>query len=277
MVAGFRLRMAILDDVAALNALIHASVRELSRDVYSPQQIESALTYVFGVDTQLVRDGTYFVIEADNGEIAGCGGWSFRQTLFGGDQMKSDADPLLDPATEAARVRAFFVHPDFARRGVGSLLMRACFDAAYAAGFARLELMATLPGVPLYERRGFQASAPVWVTLPDDVPVPFVPMTCDLASVAVKICTIADRFQITGRGLVVVMQETYGQLQQTLKVGQTLELRRADGTRQPVTIKGFEISRVPAVSFRDKRIGLNLSGVTRDQVREGDELWTRPA
>lgn len=171
-----RLRIATPDDIATLDAFIPQSVRGLSRDIYTEQQIESALTHIFGIDTQLVQDQTYFVVESAEGTLAGCGGWSFRQTLFGGDQMKADADPLLDPATDAARVRAFFVSPDFARQGVGSLLMQTCLDAARAAGFHRLELMATLPGVPLYRRWDFIASPQVDVLLPDGVTVPFVPM-----------------------------------------------------------------------------------------------------
>jgi GNAT superfamily N-acetyltransferase len=108
--------------------------------------------------------------------VVGCGGWSRRRTLYGGDQMKSGADPLLDPRTEAARIRAFFVHPDWARRGIGSGIMRACMDAARAAGFRRLELMATLPGEPLYRRFGFAVEERVETVLPDGVRVPFVRM-----------------------------------------------------------------------------------------------------
>jgi GNAT superfamily N-acetyltransferase len=169
------LRLATAEDLPALRALIPDSVRALSQGFYTPEQIESAIRYVFGPDTQLIADGTYFAAEAE-GMIVGCGGWSRRRTLYGGDQMKDADDPLLDPATEAARIRAFFVHPQWARRGVGSAIMRACSDAAAQAGFQRLELMATLPGEPLYRAFGFEALERVETTLPDGVRVPFVRM-----------------------------------------------------------------------------------------------------
>jgi GNAT superfamily N-acetyltransferase len=169
------LRLATPDDLPALQALIPASVRALSQGYYTPEQIESAIRHVFGPDTQLIADGTYFAAEAE-GTIAGCGGWSRRRTLYGGDQMKDAEDPLLDPATEAARIRAFFVHPDWARRGIASAIMEACRAAAAAAGFQRLELMATLPGEPLYRAFGFQVLERVEATLPDGVRVPFVRM-----------------------------------------------------------------------------------------------------
>lgn len=169
------LRLATLDDLPALGALIPASVRGLSGAWYTPEQIESAIRHVFGADTQLIADGTYFVAE-DGGTIAGCGGWSRRRTLYGGDQMKESADPLLDQARDAARIRAFFVHPAYARRGVGARILGACVDAAREAGFRSLELMATLPGVPLYERFGFEPAERVESTLPDGVTVAFVRM-----------------------------------------------------------------------------------------------------
>jgi GNAT superfamily N-acetyltransferase len=169
------LRLATLDDLPALRALIPASVRALSQGFYTPQQVESAIRHVFGPDTQLIADGTYFAAEAE-GTIVGCGGWSRRRTLYGGDQMKDAEDPLLDPAAEAARIRAFFVHPAWARRGVASAIMHACRDAAAQAGFQRLELMATLPGEPLYRAFGFEARERVESTLPDGVRVPFVRM-----------------------------------------------------------------------------------------------------
>lgn len=169
------LRLATPDDLPALQALIPASVRALSQGYYTPEQIESAIRHVFGPDTQLIADGTYFAAEAE-GTIAGCGGWSRRRTLYGGDQMKDAEDPLLDPATEAAKIRAFFVHPHWARRGVASMIMEACRAAAARAGFQRLELMATLPGEPLYRAFGFEVRERVETTLPDGVRVPFVRM-----------------------------------------------------------------------------------------------------
>src|ERR1700760_1782363 len=112
-------RLAKLADIPMLNEMIAQSVRGLSVGYYTPQQIESSIKYIFGVDTQLVIDGTYYIAEVD-GALAGCGGWSKRNTLYGGDQHKDIEDPLLDPETDAARIRAFFVHPAFARRGVGT-------------------------------------------------------------------------------------------------------------------------------------------------------------
>ena len=169
------LRLATPDDLPALKALIPDSVRALSQGYYTPEQIESAIRHVFGPDTQLIADGTYFAAEVE-GMIAGCGGWSRRRTLYGGDQMKAAEDPLLDPATEAAKIRAFFVHPRWARRGIASMIMAACRAAAAQAGFQRLELMATLPGEPLYRAFGFEARERVETTLPDGVRVPFVRM-----------------------------------------------------------------------------------------------------
>lgn len=144
------LRLACSDDVAALEALIPLSARALQAATYSPAQIEGALGTVFAVDRQLIADGTYFVAERDS-QMVGCGGWSRRKTLFGGDRGRSPlADPLLDPKRDAARIRAFFVHPACARQGVGRLLMSACERAAAEAGFRAMELVATLAGEPLY-------------------------------------------------------------------------------------------------------------------------------
>jgi GNAT superfamily N-acetyltransferase len=159
-------RLATLADIESLQQLIASSVRKLSVGYYSPAQIESSVKYIFGVDTQLVMDGTYYVAEMDD-MIVGCGGWSKRNTLYGGDQHKAVADPLLDPAHDAARIRAFFVHPDYARRGIGTTMMDVCEQAAQANGFKKLELGATLPGVPLYETMGYTAFERVDEPLPD--------------------------------------------------------------------------------------------------------------
>jgi GNAT superfamily N-acetyltransferase len=148
------LRLAEHRDVAAVQALIDASVRALSIGYYTEAQIDEALVSVFGVDTQLLNDGTYFVIHVDVA-LAAAGGWSRRETLYGGDQTKRTADPLLDPAHDAARIRAFFVAPQFARRGLARQLYAACEQAAVDEGFRRFQLGATLPGVPLYEALGF--------------------------------------------------------------------------------------------------------------------------
>lgn len=171
----FPLRLATREDIPALRALIDASVRELSRGFYSAVQIESALRYVFGPDTQLITDGTYYVLPGGEG-FAAAGGWSRRRTLYGGDQMKQAVDPELDPATEPARIRAYYVHPSFARRGLGRMLLAHCSRAAKSAGFRRLELMSTMPGVPLYTAMGFQPIEETVQVLPDGVAVPFVRM-----------------------------------------------------------------------------------------------------
>lgn len=170
-----QIRVATFDDVPALERLIEDSVRALSAGYYSPEQIESSLTYIFGVDTQLIADGTYFVVESD-GQIAGCGGWSKRRTLYGGDQMKGNEDNLLDPQTEASRIRAFFVHPSFARRGIGRQLLDACESAARQAGFTSLELAATLPGEPLYAACGYQPLERIEAKMPDGISLPIIRM-----------------------------------------------------------------------------------------------------
>ncbi len=171
-----RIRLATAADAAALRELIPLSARELSRGFYSPQETESAIRFVFGPDSQLIEDGTYFVAEEEDGTLVGCGGWSRRRRSYGGDQMRTEADPLLDPATEAGRIRAFFVHPAFARRGIGSRILNACVEAAREAGFRRLELAATLPGVPLYEAFGFSALERFEVPMPDGLGLPVIRM-----------------------------------------------------------------------------------------------------
>jgi GNAT superfamily N-acetyltransferase len=155
-----RIRAAAEEDVPALRLLIDASVRELQREDYSAGQIENALKTVFGVDSRLIADGTYFVVEAlaeDSRRwvLAGCGGWSRRKKLYGGDEWTEQRIEYLDPKVDAAKIRAFFIAPEFARRGVGSLILRACEDAAMAAGFRRLEMGATLTGVKLFSARGY--------------------------------------------------------------------------------------------------------------------------
>lgn len=177
----FELRLATQGDLVALRRLIVDSVRGLSSADYSPEQIESGLQYVFGPDSQLIADGTYFVIEVA-GEIVAAGGWSWRKTLYGGDQHKSGADVPLNPRMNAARIRAFFVHPDWARRGLGRRLFKACLTAAVERGFSAFELGATLPGVPLYRSLGFSAHEHVDVVLPNGVELPIVRMSRDIGS-----------------------------------------------------------------------------------------------
>jgi GNAT superfamily N-acetyltransferase len=174
-------RPATPADAPAIAALIDASVRGLGPGFYTPAEIEGGLRYVFGVDTQIIADGTYFVIDAGDGTLAAAGGWSARRTLFGGDQMKGAEDPRLDPAREPARIRAFFVHPAWARRGLARRLFERCRDEAADAGFRSLELMATLPGVPLYEALGFAAEERVDVPLPDGGTLPCVRMGLPIA------------------------------------------------------------------------------------------------
>lgn len=170
------LRPAAPSDLPALHALIDASVRALSRGHYTPRQVESALRHVFGPDTQLIADGTYYVLCAPDGDVAAAGGWSRRRTLYGGDQMKGADDPPLDPAREPARVRAFFVHPAWARRGLARRLFARCAADAAAAGFRAFELMATLPGEPLYRALGFAEVGREEAALPDGERLPLVRM-----------------------------------------------------------------------------------------------------
>ena len=169
------LRLALPSDIPAIEALIEASVNGLQAGDYSQEQRDGALGSVFGVDQQLIRDGTYFVIESSR-TLAACGGWSKRKTLFGSDHVEGKDNALLDPAVDAARIRAFFVHPAWARRGLGSLLLQAGEEAARAAGFRRLELGATLTGIPLYERHGFRPLERSEVPLPNGATLAIVRM-----------------------------------------------------------------------------------------------------
>jgi GNAT superfamily N-acetyltransferase len=194
-----RIRPALAADIPLLRRLIDASVRALQAGDYTPQQIERALATVYGVDTQLIADGTYFVAEGRPAEssqtsavpagsaggapaplgepvIAGCGGWSKRKTLYGADHCAGREDELLDPLRDAARIRAFFVHPDWSRRGVGSLILEACENAARSAGFIRLEMGATLTGVPFYRAKGYAALERLEVPLGDGTSMPIVRM-----------------------------------------------------------------------------------------------------
>jgi GNAT superfamily N-acetyltransferase len=169
------LRKATLADVPALNALIARSARGLSTEDYRTEQVEGALRGAFGVDSQLLADQTYFVVE-DAGQIVGCGGWSFRSTLFGGDARAGRDSSTLDPKTQAAKIRAFFVDPGHARRGIGSLLLDRCEAEARTHGFTRVELMATLPGVKLYAARGYVGGAQVHFDVGLGERIEFIPM-----------------------------------------------------------------------------------------------------
>jgi len=171
-------RLAGLDDLSALQRVMSASIAELQRGFLTPAQIEAS-RMIMGLDRQLVADGTYFVVESESA-IAGCGGWSRRATLYGGDHTPGRDAALLDPATDAARVRAMYTHPQFARRGVGRLILELCEVAAKAEGFSRLELMGTMSGRPLYESAGYV----VIEDIVDDrggAPVPLVRMVKSIA------------------------------------------------------------------------------------------------
>ena len=179
----YALRLATPADAEAISALIACSARKLSVHDYSAAQIEGALQGAFGVDTQLIRDGTYFVVE-DGAQVVGCGGWSRRRTLFGGDARPDRDAAELDPRVDAAKIRAFFVHPDFARCGIGTAILERCERDAQAHGFTRFELLSTLPGVRLYAARGYVAGEAIQWTLPGGLTIEFVPMTRRAASVA---------------------------------------------------------------------------------------------
>jgi N-acetylglutamate synthase-like GNAT family acetyltransferase len=181
---NLQIQLATTDDIPALQQLIRESVATLSANYYTSGQIASALSHVFGVDTQLILDGTYFVAKVED-QIVGCGGWSKRHTLFGGDQLKPgsgeiDVDLLLDPARDAARIRAFYIHPHWSRKGIGSQILTACEEAASAAGFARVELVATLPGEPFYLSRGYEKGEAMQLETPDGESLPAFRMTKSL-------------------------------------------------------------------------------------------------
>lgn len=176
---SFSLRKATLGDRASLEVLIADSARGLSRGDYTSEQIEAALGAAFGVDSELIRDGTYFVAEVD-GEIVGCGGWSFRRTLFGSDAQAGRRSELLDPARDSARIRAFFIHPDWARRGIGTAILERCEAEARAHGFRSAELLATLPGERFYRALGYTGRERVEHRLRDGVTIDFVPMRKNL-------------------------------------------------------------------------------------------------
>ncbi len=169
------LRFARESDIPELEALIERSVRELQSAYYSAAQMDGALGSVFGVDRQLIRDQTYFVVER-NGAIIACGGWSKRESLFGSDAARSVPDALLDPLRDAARIRAFFVHPDHARHGLGRAILLACEDAIRAARFQSIELVATLPGVPFYHVFDYETGERSEVPLTNGLSLPVVRM-----------------------------------------------------------------------------------------------------
>jgi GNAT superfamily N-acetyltransferase len=170
-----KLRVAVAADVPELRALIARSARGLSQDDYRPEQVEGALRGAFGVDSQLVADQTYYLVEKD-GRPVGCGGWSYRSTLFGGDARRERNARILDPKLQPAKIRAFFVDPTHARRGIGTQLLEHCERQAREHGFAQVELMATLPGVRLYAARGYVGTQRVRYAVTEDEFIDFVPM-----------------------------------------------------------------------------------------------------
>jgi len=168
-------RLAQMDDLPALRALMTRAIEQLQTGFLTPEQV-AASHQVMGLDTQLVQDQTYFLIESE-GALVGCGGWSFRATLFGGDTSIVPREPLpLDPATDAAKIRAMYVDPDHARRGIGRLIMDLCENAARAAGFGKAEMMATMAGVPLYKVCGYNEIEPVEAKPREGVIVPLIRM-----------------------------------------------------------------------------------------------------
>jgi GNAT superfamily N-acetyltransferase len=175
-----QIRKAVAVDIPRLREVIEASVRGLQANDYSAAQIEGALQSVYGVDSQLIADGTYFVAEIAEPErgtqIVACGGWSKRKTLYGGDQYAGREDSLLDPNRDAAKIRAFFVHPEWARQGIGSLILEACEKAAGEAGFTRLEMGATLSGVAFYRAKGYAEIENQSVPLGNGEALPIVKM-----------------------------------------------------------------------------------------------------
>lgn len=176
----FSIRLARPEDVPVLRPLIERSVRVLQRDDYSTEQLDLALGTAYGVDTQLIADRTYYVVEAEAASvrrvIVACGGWSKRKTLYGSDHGPNRDSGLLDPARDAAKIRAFFVDPDWARRGLGTRMLEQCESAAYAEGFRRFEMGATLTGVAMYAARGYQEAERIEVPLPGGLTLPVVRM-----------------------------------------------------------------------------------------------------
>lgn len=189
---NFVMRLARESDIAGIGKLIPLSVRRLQAAYYSGAQMEAALGSVFDVDRQLIRDGTYFVAEhlpsvapatsraTGENQIIGCGGWGKRKTLFGGHHQTSRDDAELDPARDSARIRAFYVHPAWARRRIGRAILKECEKAIRAAKFKSIELAATLPGVPFYAACGYVSGERLDIPLPSDLSLQIVRMTKEL-------------------------------------------------------------------------------------------------
>lgn len=172
---SYVIRKATLSDRPAIAALIKVSARGLSRADYSDAEVEGAIATVFGVDTNLIIDGTYFVAESADGLI-GCGGWSKRKTLFGGDQYSERDAGELDPRTDPAKIRAFFIHPAHARQGIARAILETCEAEARAAGFQSIELMSTLPGINFYRAHGYEGDQQVELGVGEGVAIGLLPM-----------------------------------------------------------------------------------------------------
>lgn len=177
---NLHIRLAVPYDVPELRQLIRASVLGLQATDYSREQLECALQTVYGVDSQLIADGTYFVVQTNTSAIVGCGGWSKRKTLYGGDVWTGREDTLLDPKKDAAKIRAFFVHPEWARNGIGGMILDACEQAAKQSGFRRLEMGATLTGIPFYAKNGYVAIEEMAVPMQEGLSLPIVKMSKDV-------------------------------------------------------------------------------------------------
>ena len=174
---NYSIRKATLNDRAEIEILIAESVRGLSREDYNERQIELSIKTVFGVDTELISDETYFVVESDDKQIVGCGGWSKCKTLYGASvYSQSRNSELLNPEADAAKIRAFFIHPSFARKGIGKAILEACEREAKAHGFTSVEMMATLPGVKLYAVCGYAGSERIGVPVGEDIEIECVKM-----------------------------------------------------------------------------------------------------
>lgn len=179
--SAYKLRLASPEDIPGLRALIDVSVRGLQAQDYSAEQLDSALGTAYGVDTQLIADGTYYVAEAAAAArktmFVGCGGWSRRKTLYGSDHGPYRDAGLLDSACDAAKIRAFFVHPEWVRRGIASLILETCEKAGYEEGFRKFEMGATLTGIAMYQARGYTTGARIEVPLPNGLTLAVVRMT----------------------------------------------------------------------------------------------------